>query len=186
MSKSDGRSTGDANARSTSMLGAVRDKLGLLNKQIKLDRSDGKVRVTLDGAQPAAAEPAGEASAKLMRAELKEMLNRCPGARDVLPHLAGVERALKAEGLAAFGSLPPRVLERAAGQLESVVTEPVSAGIAELRSRIGVALKAHEKKEQALARRVAPSSFLVDEKLQVSESSVSDFMAVLEESRRRP
>ena len=51
---------------------------------------------------------------------------------------------------------------------------------------LGAALKEHERKEQAAARRAAPSSFLVDEKLQVTESSESDFLAVLEESRRKP
>ena len=173
------------------MLEAVRDKLGLLNKSIKLERSEGKVRVTFDDPRPPVAEKsravdAVETGAKRMRTELKELLNRCPGAREVLPHLAGVERALKTQGLAAFDSLPPRVLGRAAAQLESVLAEPVSAGIAELRSRIGTALKDQERKEQAASRRAAPSSFLVDEKLQVSEGRVSDFMAVMEESKRRP
>ena len=170
------------------MLGAVRDKLGLLNKTIKLERSEGRVRVTFDGernAEAAASDAAGATSAKNIRTKLKELLDHCPGARDVLPHLAGVERALKAEGLAAFGSLPPRVLERAAAQLESVLAEPVGAGLAELRSRIVVALEDHERKQLAVSRRAAPSSFLTDDKLQVSESSVSDFMAVVEEAKRR-
>ena len=173
------------------MLESVRDKLGLLNRSIKLDRSEGKVRVSFEAersgpAQKGAAATPSVSDAKHLRDELKALLNRCPGAREVLPHLAVVEQALKTQGLAAFDSLPPRVLQRAATQLESVLAEPVSAAIAELRSRLGVALKNHEKAEQAAARRAAPSSFLVDEKLQVSEASVSDFMKVMEESKQRP
>lgn len=172
------------------MLESVRDKLGLLNRSIKLERSEGKVRVSLAPERSGVAEKAGvtantAADAIPLRTELKDLLSRCPGAREVLPHLAGVEHALKTQGLAAFDTLPPRVLQRAAAQLESVVTEPVNAGIAELRSRLGVALKNHEKAEQAASRRAAPSSFLVDEKLQVSEGSVSDFMKVMEESKQR-
>ena len=166
------------------MLESVRDKLGLLNRSIKLDRSEGKVRVSFEAERSNAAPPASDA--KHLRDELKALLNRCPGARQVLPHLAGVEQALKTQGLGAFDSLPPRVLQRAATQLESVLTEPVSAAIAELRSRLGVALKNHEKAELAASRRAAPSSFLVDEKLQVSEGSVTDFMKVMEESKQRP
>jgi hypothetical protein len=182
------RSSTQDSARSSTVLEAVRDKLGLLNRNIKLERSDGKVRVTLDSPQASAArtpaETAANVAARAMRQELKELLNRCPGSREVLPHLAGVEHAIKTQGLAAFDALPQRVLQRALGQLESVVAEPVGAGIAELRSRIGVALKNFEKIEQAASRRAAPSSFLVEEKLQVSEGSHSDFMAAVEEAKR--
>jgi hypothetical protein len=183
------RSPAQDSARSGTVLEAVRDKLGLLNRTIKLERSDGKVRVTLDSTQASANKtPVGvsaDAPVQAMRQELKELLNRCPGSREVLPHLAGLEHAIKTQGLAAFETLPQRVLQRASGQLESVVTEPVSAGIAELRSRIGVALKKFEKIEQAVTARAAPSSFLVDEKLQVSEGSHTDFMAAVEEAKRR-
>ena len=172
------------------MLDAVRDKLHMLNKPIKLDRADGKVRMMFEDVRSSALSKDEQAqaseNARLLRHELTELLSRCPGAREVLPHLAGLERALKVEGLAAFETLPPRVLQRAGIQLESVLNEPVSITLAELRSRIGAALKEHERKEQAAARRAAPSSFLVDEKLQVTESSESDFLAVLEESRRKP
>lgn len=189
MNKPADRSPPQDTARSGTVLDAVRDKLGLLNRAIKLDRSDGKVRVTLDGTEASTSrtpvDPAADASVRAMRQELKALFNRCAGSREVLPHLAGVEHAIKTQGLAAFDTLPQRVLQRACAQLESVVTEPVSAGIAELRSRIGVALKNFERIEQAAARRAAPSSFLVDEKLQVSEGSHSDFMAALEESKRR-
>lgn len=188
MNKPADRSSAQDSARSGTVLEAVRDKLGLLNRAIKLERSDGKVRVTLDATQASThktpADAAAHASAQVIRQELKELFNRCPGSREVLPHLAGVEHAIKTHGLAAFEKLPQRVLQRASGQLESVVTEPVSAGIAELRSRIGVALKHFEKIEQAASRRAAPSSFLVDEKLQVSEGSHSDFMAAVEEAKR--
>ena len=189
MSKPEVQAQDTDNERSASMLGSVREKLGLLNKTLKADRTDGKPRNPESerggSAAKAGTQDNSDPAVKLMRGELKELFSRCPGAREVLPHLAGVEQALKVRGLAAFDSLPQRVIARAKAQLESVATEPVSAGIAELRSRIGVALQKHERIEQAASRRAGPSSFLVDEKLQVSEGSVSDFMAVLEESKRR-
>jgi hypothetical protein len=169
------------------MLGAVRDTLGLLNKSLKLERADGKVRVVFEHTAPAPAEQAALPPRSMldrMRADLDELLGRCRGARDVLQHLACLEQGLRSKGIGAFDVLPPRVLKRAAAQLESIVTEPVSEGIGELRSRILVALTVHEETEIAASRRAGPSSFLVDEKLQVSEASVSDFMRVVEESNR--
>lgn len=124
-------------------------------------------------------------SLQRMRSELKELLGRSPGAREVLPHLAGVEHALKTQGVAAFDTLPPRVLKRAATQLENVLPEPPSEGIAELRSRLSRALSAHDEARVAVMRPAQPSTFLVDEKLRVSEASVSDFMRVVEAAQRK-
>ena len=175
--------------RSAKMLEAVRTKLGVLNKNLRLEFNEGNLRVVFEGEVDARDDKfegtqAPEACVALMRTDLKELLDRRNGARDVLAHLAATEHALKSLGLAAFGHLPAKVLQRAVAQLEGVVSEPVSAGIAELRSRLTVTLKAHAAIEQH-AQRVGPSSFLVDDKLQVSESSVSDFMQVVEEAKQR-
>ena len=124
-----------------------------------------------------------------MRTELRDLLGRSPSARDVLPHLAGVERALKALGAAAFESLPSYVLKRAATQLESVLPEPVGPGIADLRARLTNALAVQDAVQApavlpAVPPAQLPASFSNDQ-LQVSEATVTEFDRVVEASQRR-
>lgn len=168
------------------MLGTVRHTLNLLNKQIKLQRSDGKVRVVLDN--PASTDRlarqrgGAEQAVDRMRIELSILLDRHEASRRSLRQLAGLEHALKAKGAAAFDALPERVLARASEQLEAVLNEPVSVALAELRSRLAVTRMAIEKTDAAVAKNAGPSSFLTDDKLQVSEASVSDFMRAVEQA----
>ena len=124
-----------------------------------------------------------------MRTELRDLLGRSPSARDVLPHLAGVERALKALGAAAFESLPSYVLKRAATQLESVLPEPVGPGIADLQARLTNALAVQDAVQAhavlpAVPPAQLPASFSNDQ-LQVSEATVTEFDRVVEASQRR-
>ncbi len=116
-----------------------------------------------------------------MRSELKDLLNLSAGARDVLQHLAGLERALKTLGLGAFEGLPSHVLKRTAAQLENVLPQPVPAGIAEIRARIAKTLAAHERVQSApAAKPVQQTIYFSDDKLQVSETTHTDFMRVFE------
>ncbi len=135
--------------------------------------------------KPIPEKQGADAAAQRMRDELKELFSRTRGAREVLPHLAGVEHALKTQGIAGLDGLPPRVLKRAATQLQSVLPDLVSEGLAELRTRLSKALSAHEDARVAIVRPARPSEFLTDEKLQVSEASVSDFMRVVEAAERK-
>jgi hypothetical protein len=120
-----------------------------------------------------------------MRSELKELLGRSPGAREVLLHLAGLERALKTLGNGAFEGLPSHVLKRTATQLESVLSQPVGAGMAEIQARIAKVLKAHEQASLPAAKpaAAAPAPYFSDDKLQVSETTHTDFMRVLEATK---
>jgi hypothetical protein len=126
-----------------------------------------------------------EDSLPRMRAELKDLLDRSPGARDVLQPLATLERALKSLGIGAFEGLPSHVLKRAATQLESVLPEPIGQGIAELRTRIAKGLLAHEKVPVPVVAPAQPPTYFSDDKLQVSETTVTDFMRVVEASQRK-
>lgn len=131
-----------------------------------------------------------------MRGELKELLGRTQSAREVLAHLAGVERALKTLGAAAFESLPTLVLKRAASQLESVLPQPCGPGITELRARLAKVLAALEQ-TQAMAApatlmQAAPAAppaqrpvLFSDHAMQVSEATVTEFNRVVEASERR-
>lgn len=159
---------------------------------------------------PAAADDA----LQQMRGELKELLGRTQGAREVLAHLAGVERALKALGPAAFDTLPTLVLKRAASQLESVLPQPCGPGITELRTRLAKAVAALSQAQAALAQEAAaqiatqqaaqtaaqpaakapaaPGATLAsrpplynDAALQVSEATVTEFNRVVEASDRK-
>jgi hypothetical protein len=168
------------------MLGKVLGTLRLLNKPIKLERGDGKVRVVLDHAaqtdRPIRDRASAEQAVARMRGELTALLDRHEASRRSMRHLAGVEHALATDGLALFEAFPERILARASQQLDAVLAEPVGEGLAELRSRLLVALTAKEKIEAAAARNAGPSSFLTDDKLQVSEARVSDFMRAVEAS----
>lgn len=124
-------------------------------------------------------------SLQRMRTELQQLLNLSPGAREVLSHLAGLERALKSLGIAAFDSLPSHVLKRAATQLESVLPQPMGQGISELRTRIAKALPAHEQVVVPDVKPNQPPPYFSDDKLQVSEATVTEFMRVLEASQRK-
>lgn len=145
-----------------------------------------------------------------MRGELKELLGRTQGAREVLAHLAGVERALKALGPAAFETLPTLVLKRAASQLESVLPQPCGPGITDLRARLAKAVATlgqaqaamiQEAAAQAAAQVAGPPAtranaapgaapaarpaLYSDAALQVSEATVTEFNRVVEASERK-
>lgn len=84
-----------------------------------------------------------------MRRDLRQLFSRVRGSRYVLRHLAVLEHAMKRKGEAAFEDLPLAVLRQAAVQLESLIEPPVSAGVAALRSRLGVTLLARERMARA-------------------------------------
>jgi hypothetical protein len=120
-----------------------------------------------------------------MRTELQDLLSHSPGARGVLLHLASMERALKTMGAAAFDGLPSFVLKRATDQLESVLPEPMGQGIAELRARMVRALAAHEHVPPPATTPAHQPIYFSDEKLEVSEATVTEFMRVVEASERK-
>ncbi len=121
-----------------------------------------------------------------MRTELKDLLSLSPGAREVLLHLVGLERALRVLGMAAFDSLPSHVLKRTVTQLEGVLPQPVTQGLAEIRTRLTKVIAAHDA-PPAPAPAVKPPQpiYFSDDKLQVSETTHTDFMRVFEAAQRK-
>jgi hypothetical protein len=95
-----------------------------------------------------APSPAPEGSAvrrqreelSLMRVELATLLNAMPQSRLRYPQLAVVEKYIATEGLAAIQTLPVDVLQPALLQLESVCSNWSQAGLANLRSKMAVAI----------------------------------------------
>jgi len=76
----------------------------------------------------------------LMLEQLRTLLAELPQARQTLRHLAFVEQALAKKGLRALHKLPLEVLQRALEQLESLVTNWSPTGLANLRSKMAVAI----------------------------------------------
>ena len=109
---------------------------------------------------------------------LCELMDSAPGSRNAFRHLASVEQTLKskntvaADGLFLFDSSAAH-LKQAHRKLDGLWMEPAPVALAELRSKLANALAAQERREKEEA---APSrgsfsqmsSFLVDEKMQVS------------------
>jgi hypothetical protein len=133
--------------------------------------------------------PQDDEALQRMRNELRDLLSLSPGAREVLLPLVSLERALKVLGMAAFESLPSHVLKRAATQLEGILPQPVSQGLAEIRSRMAKAIAVHEAPPAPVpapaAKPAPPPTYFSDDKLQVSETTHTDFMRVFEAAQRK-
>ena len=99
-------------------------------------------------ALPAQAGPAARAAAKLLRraaatrmqTDLADLLDQHASARQLMRHLDLVERAL-GRGLSAWERLPRKVHARALTELEKLVWDWSTDGLAELRSRTAVLVK---------------------------------------------
>jgi hypothetical protein len=76
----------------------------------------------------------------LIRAELSALLNEQPTTRQTMRHLVFVEQALARKGLRALHKIPVDVLQRALEQLEGLVTNWSPVGLANLRSKMAVAI----------------------------------------------
>lgn len=75
-----------------------------------------------------------------MRTELAALLNELPETRQTMRHLVFVEQALAKKGLRALRKVPLDVLQRALEQLEGLVVNWSPAGLANLRSKMAVAV----------------------------------------------
>lgn len=76
----------------------------------------------------------------LILQQLQELLDEVPDTRAALRHLVFVEQALQKKGLRALHKLPLDVLKRALEQLEGLVTNWSPVGLANLRSKVAVAI----------------------------------------------
>ena len=75
-----------------------------------------------------------------MRLALTAVLDEHPGSRAVFRYLAHFERRLTRSGLSALDAMPEKRLRRALAQFEAIVTNWSHPKLAELRSRMAVAL----------------------------------------------
>ena len=77
---------------------------------------------------------------ELMQQQLAAVLDEMPETRGTLRHLVFVEHALSRKGWRALHKLPLDVLQRALDQLESLVQNWSPEGLANLRSKMAVAI----------------------------------------------
>jgi len=94
----------------------------------------------------------------LLLLQLKELLDEVPETRATLKQLVFVEHALQKKGLKALHKLPMPVLQKALEQFEGLVTNWSPAGLANLRSKMAVAIidrENHDPSKEADAYRTA-------------------------------
>jgi hypothetical protein len=142
----------------TNMLEVLKLQLGqsmtsmrrFLEKPIKLD--DGNISL---GASEASLRAQARAEKRRrvrhMRRDLYLLLSHHPSSRQLMRHLAMVERSLHAEGLVGFEALPLRVIAKALTEMESLVRDWSPTGLAELRSRMAVIVKNRPAHSEATA-----------------------------------
>lgn len=78
---------------------------------------------------------------RLMQRDLYQMLEQHPSSRQLMRYLDLAERTLRRGGIEALEELPVRVIAKALHEMERLVWDWSSAGLAELRSRMAVLVK---------------------------------------------
>ena len=87
-------------------------------------------------------DPVDRLRGRLMAAALGSVLNKARGAREVLPHLAALERALTERGAMATGQVPPHWLGRICSQLSSLPLPADDPALKDLLTRLRDRLQA--------------------------------------------
>lgn len=124
-----------------------------------------------------AAAPSTDASGadrlrgRLMAHALGRLLDRVPGAREVLPHLAALERGLLEQGAQALSGVPGHWLGRICSQLSSLPFPDDDTALHELLDRLTAAQEAQRAERDNLP-------FDIERTVVIEEISHSDFMAV--------
>jgi hypothetical protein len=134
-------------------------KRGKQGVEIVLEAREG------DGRKPSRQQQRDDEARRKVRAELdlllqqlKQLLDEIPESRGTLKQLVFVEHALQKKGLKALHKLPLPVLQKALEQLEGLVTNWSPAGLANLRSKMAVAIidrEHHDPEKEADAYRTA-------------------------------
>lgn len=139
------------NKLSRLMLPLRRAARAFFHSDVAFKRDEAGLRLTLEGRavppQVERAPTATELEAKRQRHELKvmlvqltEVLDDMPETRETMRHLVFVEQALAKKGLRALKKMPLEVLKRALDQFEGLITNWSPVGLANLRSKMAVAV----------------------------------------------
>jgi hypothetical protein len=139
------RAEGHANAN---MLNDLRSQLGHRVNAVRnlFDRPVRAPQRRADGEAPGSAmslqqREDRQARVRVMQADLRQLLDQHPTARQLMRHLALLEFTLRYKGLTAMQALPTPVITQALNQLEKLVWDWSVVGLADLRSRLAVIVK---------------------------------------------
>ena len=108
---------------------------------------------------------------RLMAEALGRLLDRVRGSREVLPHLAALERGLLADGLPALSGASTPVLGRIASQLASLPLPEDDKPLQDLLHRVMDSLEARRAE-------VSNQPFDIEKTVVIEEMSHTDFMAI--------
>ncbi len=132
------------------------------------------------------ADPARQAG-QAMATSLKRLLDRVAGARDALPHLAALERALAAEGTAVLGRVALPVLKRMGAQLAALPLDLDDRPLRALQVQVQAAIL---RLDDAPLRRAEPVPYLPSSldggRVEVTEVSESEWAAASRISEEGP
>lgn len=118
-----------------------------------------------------AESPADRLRSRLMVASLGRLLDRVRGSREVLPHLAALERGLISDGLVALQKVQPHWLRRIASQLGSLPLPEDDAPLQELLGLVMDRLEAESTSQDKVP-------FDIERTVVIQEMSHTDFMAI--------
>ncbi|MDR7297434.1 hypothetical protein J2X16_002783 [Pelomonas aquatica] len=145
---------------------------------VKLKREGRTLHILLAARPPAIKKPSGLdkaiAEAAPLRRALKQFLDLHPMTRKMLRHLGYLERALGTQGVKAFAEVPVEVLEVSLEQLESIVTNWSDRDLAELRSKLAVAVK--DRLQDQFGTDGQRSDFATASRLMVGDIPHSEFV----------
>lgn len=110
-----------------------------------------------------------------MTVALQALLNRVSGAREALPLLAALEQTLEQGGIPAVEKVANGPLSRIAAQLASLPIADDDQALQDLQSLLMAIIERRARAVQPRGRYL--STFISDDKLEVSEVSHSDFLA---------
>lgn len=154
--------------------------------RLVLEDPDAKADAAPNAHAPAAAAaasastvPARDDAPSAMQLELKRLLGQHAQARHLMRHLGYVERSLSLAGPEVLSELPIEVLTKASQQLQQLVADWSSPGLAELRLRLAMAVADKEAAEKHFQpTNNALSDFDTPNRLQVTEGTASEFRAI--------
>ena len=157
---------------------------GVLLSSVRLKRVGANIHVQLTPTHAPAAPPAVVDKATLelqaMREDLKQLLDAHPMTRNLMRHLVYVDAALQRQGVAALSEVPVEVLDKAVEQLESLVTNWSNVRLADLRSKMSVAVVQRSRDAFYGDAGERASAFHTASRLQVDDVSHSMFMQIEE------
>lgn len=167
------------------ILSPLRDAaVAFFRHDVALRREDNHVRIVLEERHPDSNRPRTldrhqmarlkeDEELRQIREQLAALLDEQPDNRRTMRHLAFVEHALGKKGLRALHKVPLDVLQRALDQFEGMVSNWSAPGLANLRSKMAVAVidREHQLPEEAEADAYRTAAVLesIPSKIQLPE-----------------